>query len=134
MVPVDCFGAADDLQTFRVTRIVPDTMQAGKARKDSVQLAHDCQQGNGKLDDQAGVLPDGLNGMQVAGPDEGDIVFVQLPGCEVDLCLVPVAPADQQFHVRVPVDGVEILVVYLAGDIDLGAAVKNKILIVAVDA
>jgi hypothetical protein len=33
-----------------------------------------------------------------------------------------------------PVHGVEILVVYLAGDVDLGAAVKNKILIVAVDA
>ena len=71
--------------------------------------------------------------MQLAGINDRDIIFIQQIGNETDSCLVSVTEAEQYFHIRMPVDGIEITVVNLVWNIDLGPAVKDKILIVTAD-
>ena len=71
--------------------------------------------------------------MKIAGINQDQIVFIQLIRGKIDGRPVAVATADQQFHIRMPVNGVEILIINPAGDVDLGAAVKNKVFIIPVD-
>ena len=72
--------------------------------------------------------------MKISGIHQNNIVLFQFVRSKVDSSPVPVTPANQDFDIGMPVNGVEVIIVYLTGDIDLFAAVKNQLLILPVDA
>ena len=96
----------------------------GKQRHTAVQLIENCEHFRGKLNHQHGPIPADIDGVQVAGIGNDQIVGIHGVLYKVDTDLVPIRQTDQNLHERMPVQLFEIGVVHMTGYIEIPSAAE----------
>ena len=119
---VEAVDGPDALQhrlAVRVPGRMAHAVAAGQLGQYAVQRSHHRQQRDGKLYDEKGILRHVVHRVQVAGVHDGDVVFPQRVAGEVDGGRVAIPQAHQHLHIGVPVHGIEVIRIHLAGHVDL---------------